>query len=167
MMVEYHPVPIEPSSSDTWQPWTIQTPYLICFTTICVCFFATIEFIIRGCSESGCRVYGVPSPTDLSSQSYIIYNIIPTTLSVCFTLLWAISHHDFLRLEPYFQMSVPGGALAQDSILLEYPYRFPLLVPILALKRRYVLISLTRRGVVNASNCRLPICHLLSVCSGL
>lgn len=125
-----------------WKPWPIQTPYLICFTTLCVGFFVIIEFVIRDCSETGCRIYGALLHTDLSVQSYIVYNIIPTTLSVCFTLLWAISHHDFLRLEPYFQMSVPEGALAQDCILLDYPYRFPLLTPILALKRRYVLKSL-------------------------
>lgn len=156
-MVKYQCVPMDPHSAasprpSTWQPWPIQTPYLVCFTTLCIGFFVIIEFVIRDCSESGCRVYGAPSPTDLSFQSYIIYNIIPTTVSVCFTLLWAISHHDFLRLEPYFQMSVSEGALAQDSILLDYPYRFPLLIPILALKRRYVLNSL--------------ICHPLSVCSG-
>lgn len=149
VMVKYQLVPMTLVSSTpprpyTWKPWPIWTSYIVCFTTLCVGFCVIIEFIIRDCLESGCRLYGSPSPSFVSSQSYIVYNIIPTTLSVCFTLLWAVSHHDFLRLEPYFQMSAQEGALAQDSILLEYPYRFPLIIPFLALKRRYVINSLTR-----------------------
>lgn len=139
-------LPLQPY---TWHPWPIRTIYLVCFTTLCVGLCIIIEFIIRDCPATGCPVYGASSPTQLSPQSYILYNFLPTTLSVCFTLLWATSHHDILRLEPYFQMSVQGGALAEDSILLDYPYRFPPLVPFLALKRRYVINSGYLAGVWN------------------
>lgn len=145
--MRYERVPIVPPTSvhiplHTWHPWPILTRYIAFFTTLCVGLCLVIEFLIRDCSLMGCRVYGKPSSTHLSTESYAIYNFLPTTLSVCFTLLWAISHHDILRLEPYFRMSAPGGALAVDSILLDYPYRFPLVVPVLALKRRYVLVNL-------------------------
>lgn len=52
--------------------------------------------------------------------------------------MWAVPHHDLMRLEPYFQMSTPMGATAEDSILLEYSYTLPLLIPFIAARRRWV-----------------------------
>ncbi|EON63050.1 hypothetical protein W97_02277 [Coniosporium apollinis CBS 100218] len=40
------------------------------------------------------------------------------------------------RLEPYYQLSKPGGSLGKDSILLHYPFDFIASVPIAAIKNR-------------------------------
>ena len=57
---------------------------------------------------------------------------------VSYGIAWAALDLDVKRLEPYFQLSEPGGASASDSILLHYPFDFLALVPITAAKRRSV-----------------------------
>ena len=58
---------------------------------------------------------------------------------VLYGIGWAAVDLDVKRLEPYFQLSKPGGAPASDSILLRYPFDFLALVPIAAAKRRFVI----------------------------
>jgi hypothetical protein len=48
---------------------------------------------------------------------------------------------DVKRLEPWFQLSVKHGTIAENSILLQYPFDFLPFVPISALRRRSVIIS--------------------------
>jgi Protein of unknown function (DUF3433) len=45
---------------------------------------------------------------------------------------------DVKRLEPWFQLSNPGGAAARDSLLLQYPFDFLPFIPTAALHRKYV-----------------------------
>ena len=59
-------------------------------------------------------------------------------VTVLYGIGWAVVDLDVKRLEPYFQLSKPGGASASDSILLHYPFDFLLLVPLTAAKRKFV-----------------------------
>jgi len=43
---------------------------------------------------------------------------------------------DAKRLEPWFQLSKDAGAKASDSLLLQYPFDFLPIIPILAFRRR-------------------------------
>lgn len=40
-------------------------------------------------------------------------------------------------MEPYYQLCSPGGALAEDSLLLQYPFDFIILVPFEAARRKH------------------------------
>lgn len=119
----------------TWRPWPLRPPFLIGFIVLCIILCVGIDLVIRGCTPDGCHVFGQVT-TELSNADYFTYNQLPTVLSLFLGLLWAVPHHDIMRLEPYFRMSVPGGTSAADSLLLDYPYTFAPLVPYLATKRR-------------------------------
>lgn len=83
---------------------------------------------------------------ELSAGANFIFNYLPTIVSVVFGLLWAIAEHDYKRIEPFFQLSRPEGATAEDSILLDYPYSNPLTLPYVSFKRRYVTYNLAVFG---------------------
>ncbi|KAI9748336.1 MAG: hypothetical protein M4579_007253, partial [Chaenotheca gracillima] len=72
----------------------------------------------------------------LSIAKIFAYNYLPTLLAVSFGIFWGWIDLDVKRLEPYFQLSNPGGAEASNSLLLHYPIDFIALVPIKAAKRR-------------------------------
>ena len=74
------------------------------------------------------------------------YRYLPQMVIVLYGIGWAAVDLDVKRLEPYFQLSKPGGASASDSILLHYEFNFLALVPITAAKRRFV-IPATRFGM--------------------
>lgn len=50
-------------------------------------------------------------------------------------LLWAIPDHHYKRLEPYYQLSKPAGASAEDSLLQDYSYATRNTVPLRAFRR--------------------------------
>lgn len=64
------------------------------------------------------------------------YLYLPTLLAVLYSIFWAWIDLDTKRLEPYYQLSKPGGSLGKDSILLHYPFDFIASVPIAAIKNR-------------------------------
>lgn len=133
-MTKYQP--ISPARINPWRPWTLKRPFLLIFILLCVLVVICIELIIKGCAISGCRVFGTHSMTDLSPWTNAVYNLMPTAVSLALGMVWVFPHHNILRLEPYFQMSVAGGAMAIDSLLLEYPYDIAFFVPWFAWKRR-------------------------------
>lgn len=126
------PVPGSPN----WHPWPIRKPFLGIFIVLCILLLVAIELVVQGCSRSGCHVFGASSSSNISNATNWAYNLLPTALTLGLSLFWAVPHHDIMRLEPYFQMSVPGGATAENSILLEYSYTLPFLLPIVAGRRR-------------------------------
>ena len=65
------------------------------------------------------------------------YRYLGTLISVCFGMFYAWVDLDVKRLEPFFQLSKPNGALAEQSILLHWPVEFLALVPFKAAKIRY------------------------------
>ncbi|KAL8801402.1 MAG: hypothetical protein Q9182_004466 [Xanthomendoza sp. 2 TL-2023] len=65
------------------------------------------------------------------------YLYLPTIIAILYSILWSWIDLDTKRLEPFFQLSRPGGANAADSILLHYPFDFVAYAPIRALRRRH------------------------------
>lgn len=128
--------PVDALLLRTRRPWPLRLPFFVGFIALCILLCIGIELVILGCAADGCHIFGGPFHKDPSLRTYFIYNQLPTVLSLILNLLWAVPHHDVMRLEPYFRMSMPGGASAADSIFLKYPYTFPLFVPYKAVKRR-------------------------------
>lgn len=80
---------------------------------------------------------GTGGPDLLSNANKFGFRYFPTLISVLYGLLWTWIDHDIKRLEPYYQLSKPGGALARDSLLLNYPYSLVATVPITAFRRKH------------------------------
>ena len=128
----------------SWRPWPLRTLYMLIFCIVCVTTVILLQFIIRACHATGCPLVpdGSFSIRRVSTSAEFLYNFLPALLGLCFGLLWMVPHHDIMRLEPYFQMSVEGGQRAHDTLLLDYSLMFPMKVPITAFKRRYVYSGL-------------------------
>lgn len=122
--------------SPNWHPWPLRKPFLILFITLCLLLIIAIELVVQGCSRSGCHIFGAASSSTISRGTNWAYNLLPTALTLGLSFLWAVPHHDLMRLEAFFQMSTPTGATADDSILLEYSYTLPFLIPFVAARRR-------------------------------
>lgn len=130
---------VSTSGFSNWRPWPIRLPFLCLFIFLCVLLLIAIELVVQGCSSTGCHVFGAASTFNISRATNLAYNLLPTALTLGLSFLWAVPHHDILRLEPYFQMSREGGARADDSLVLEYSYTLPFFVPVIAWSRRYMI----------------------------
>lgn len=126
---------VEQEYRSNWQPKSIRAPFLVFFICLCILFVISIEILLRTSKANGALKFGDVNG-NLSLGSRFLFDYFPILVSVIFGLLWAISDHDFRRMEPYFQLSKLGGATAEDSLLLDYSYTLVLCLPYQGLKRR-------------------------------
>lgn len=101
-----------------------------------------IEALLQTSNRNSGLVFGYASNgdggSDTLSKGYKFgYQIFPTLISVLYGSLWTWIDHDIKRLEPYLQLSKPAGALARDSLLLNYPYNFIASIPVTAFRRKH------------------------------
>lgn len=81
--------------------------------------------------------------SSVSNGLYFCYKYLPTLLAVVLAALWANVDRNIRSLESYYQLAKPDGALAEDSLLLDYNLVFILKVPYQALKKGHHLVLLS------------------------
>lgn len=90
-------------------------------------------------SEREGGVLFAPKINGLPFRQQFLYLYFPTVIAVIFSIYWAWIDLETKRMEPYYQLSKDTGALGKDSLLLHYPFDFVPLVPIKAMRDRYVM----------------------------
>lgn len=124
-----------------WKPLTLRAPILGPFILISIAFIIILELLthLAGLSStlsgSGAVAYA-ENDGNLSTSVSFAYLYFPTVVAVCYSMLWSWVDLDAKRLEPWFQLSQEGGASAENSLLLQYPFEFLAFVPIKAVRRK-------------------------------
>lgn len=128
------------STFQSWKPMTLRAPVLGSFIAASVLLIALLEVLSNRSRQNG-GVILAKSVDDISTGQSFMYQYLPTIIAVSYSMLWSWVDLDAKRLEPYFQLSKPEGALAETSLLLQYPLDFLAFVPIRAVKRRCVYMN--------------------------
>ena len=118
-----------------WKPATLKVPYLASIAICLLIWIGVLEYLSQMSLRHGGIVFAASSD-EFSNAATFLTTYLPTIVAITFSILWSWVDLDAKRLEPYFQMSKPGGATAADSILLHYPFDFVAVVPVKAFKRR-------------------------------
>ena len=129
-----------------WRPFTLRSPTLLLFLLLTIGLIATIEALNHMSTRNGALslsyILRMPGGDwEFSKAQIFCYRYLPQVVVVLYGIAWAAVDLDVKRLEPYFQLSKPGGASASESIFLHYPFDFLALVPITAVKRRFVFAA--------------------------
>ena len=84
-------------------------------------------------------------PKELGIGLFFCWKYLPTLIAVTFGILWQIVDYDVRRLEAYYRLSRREGALAAESINLNYLTSYTVLIPFIAMRYRHwaVLYSST------------------------
>ena len=131
----YYVRPIEKKL--TWKPATLKGPWLLSTAVCLLAWVGILEYVSQQSLRKGGFVFA-PSPEDFTYAVTFLTSYLPTIVAVMLSVSWSWVDLDVKRLEPYFQMSKPGGASAADSVLLHYPHEFIAFAPVSALRRRYL-----------------------------
>ncbi|KAL3426519.1 hypothetical protein PVAG01_00028 [Phlyctema vagabunda] len=137
-----------------WKPVTLRAPVLGGFVIVSIVLIATLELLAYMSSAHGNQNEGgLVFATDvdqISTFSRLLLLYLPTIIAVLYSMLWSWVDLDVKRLEPWFQLSCTDGALAKDSLLLQYPFDFLPFVPITAFQRKHwgIFISGTTMLVI-------------------
>jgi hypothetical protein len=130
-----------------WKPITLRRPFLCAVILITLGLLALVQALIIYDQ----RHEGILFATKISQlgAGYIfLYRYLPTIVSVSYGLIWHWIDIDARRVEPYRQLSKPGGASGSQSLLLHYPTDLLAFVPLKALKRKHWPVVLASSALV-------------------
>ena len=125
-----------------WKPLTLRRPFLFAVIAITLGLLALVQvLVIYDQHQDG--ILFAPKISELGAGYLFLYRYLPTIIAVTYAFVWHWIDVDTRRIEPYRQLSKPGGATGSNSLLLHYPTDLLAFVPLKALKRRHwpVVIS--------------------------
>jgi len=138
--------PILETESDTefkqWKPVTLRRPFLLAVISITLGLLALVQVLVLY-DQNHDGILFAPKISELGAGYIFLYRYLPTILAVTYAFVWHWIDIDTRRVEPYRQLSKPGGATGSNSLLLHYPTDLLAFVPLKALKGKHwpVVIS--------------------------
>ncbi|KAI5786133.1 hypothetical protein FPQ18DRAFT_264345 [Pyronema domesticum] len=129
-----------------WKPIVLQTWYLIGFIILTIAMIAAVEYLYyvsdRHKIREGGGLFAYVIIDDLSVLQFAIWKYVPTVVGVLYGILWKVTDEELKRSEPYYQLSKGStGALAAESLNIEYHTVWSPMVPYAALKYRQFVVA--------------------------
>ncbi|TAQ84700.1 hypothetical protein B7494_g6974 [Chlorociboria aeruginascens] len=143
-----------------WKPFSMRWPYLSALISISVVLAAAQEYLYHKSTQK--PLYQFISPASLNTWDYFSFKYLPTFVAVTYGILWQITDFEVKRLEPYYQLSREGGALAAESITVDYITFFNFFRPIKALRYKHYAIAVSSIATLMAVSL-VPILQSASV----
>jgi hypothetical protein len=121
----------------------MSTPILSALVVLSLLIAAAIEVLAQRSAAYGGLAL---SPSLDAVPRYAMWSYLygPNVVAVLYSLIWSWVDLDVKRMQPWFELSKQGGATADGSIFLDYPYDFVATAPLKAFKRRLVASRTTR-----------------------
>jgi Protein of unknown function (DUF3433) len=124
-----------------WKPFSMRWPYLLGLSALSVILAAAQEYILQRSAKE--PLYTFTSAASLKTWDYFSFKYAPTLIAVSFGVLWQITDFEVKRLEAYYQLSKKGGALAAESINVDYSkFRSFLSLPLRLFRGQFRLDSI-------------------------
>lgn len=110
-------------------------PILLLLTILTLLIAVAIE-VIAQLSHSRGGLALSRTQDEIPQYAMISYLYAPNIIAVLYSLVWSWVDLDVKRMQPWFELSKPEGATAENSMFLDYPYDFIATVPVKAARRR-------------------------------
>ncbi|ORY65394.1 uncharacterized protein BCR38DRAFT_457560 [Pseudomassariella vexata] len=121
-----------------WKPFSMRWPYLLSLILVSLGLSIGVELL---CQKSALEpLMRFKSGDDISPLDYFVLKFVPTLITVSYGVLWQITDNEVKRLEAFYQMSKEGGALAAESINVDYITQFNFTRPFRASQRRHYAV---------------------------
>ncbi|POR39039.1 hypothetical protein TPAR_00760 [Tolypocladium paradoxum] len=124
-----------------WKPFSMRWPYLTMLVLLSMALAAMQEILYRRYSQDPILMF--TSPEDVDPGFYFVVKFAPTLAAVVYGVLWQFVDFEVRRLEAYYQLSKEGGALAAESINVDYVTSFNFLRPFRALRLGHYAVALS------------------------
>ncbi|KAK4236431.1 hypothetical protein C8A03DRAFT_16922 [Achaetomium macrosporum] len=124
-----------------WKPFSMRWPYLLLLVILSLGGAAGVELLYRSSAETPLVTFR--SPSEIPTAEYFAIKFLPMLVAVSYGVLWQITNFDVMRLEPFYQLSKEGGALAAESFNVDYLTQFNLFRPFRALHYRHHAVAVS------------------------
>jgi hypothetical protein len=144
----YYPQP-------NWKPHSMRWPYLTALITVSITLSVAQEFIYRRSRSLASQsppsgLFEFTNAQDLGDWDFFSFKYLPTIIAVTYGILWQITDYEVKRLEPFHRLSREGGALASESINIDYITIFNILRPFRALRYRHYAVAVSSFATILA-----------------
>lgn len=130
-----------------WKPVTFRRPFLLVVIIVTLSLLALVQWLVI-CDGRHDGILFATKISELGVGHIFLYRYLPTIISVSYGLVWHWIDVDARRIEPYRQLSKPGGASGSNSLLLHYPTDLLAFVPLKALKRKHWPVVIASSALV-------------------
>ncbi|KAK6513892.1 hypothetical protein TWF506_008323 [Arthrobotrys conoides] len=128
------PVDLDPPN---WRPWEMDWPYLTFLNLLSFGLAGVTEYLIQLSDSIGERgLIQYKTAREVPIDEWIAWKYTPTIVGVIFGVLWQVTDTEVKRNEPYYQMSRPNGAIAKNSLNVDYFEFLSFLTPFQGIKYR-------------------------------
>jgi hypothetical protein len=124
-----------------WKPFSMRWPYLTGLIVISVVLGAAQEYLYQKSQKE--PLYTFTTAAGLKTWDYFCFKYLPTGVAVAFGVLWQVTDFEVKRLEAYYQLSKDGGALAAESINVDYITFFNVLRPFRAILFKHYAVAVS------------------------
>lgn len=115
----------------------MQAPVLLSFAIASLLIAALLEVLAQKAASEGGALSIVDTADDIPPIVTVGYLYLPTIVAVIYSLAWNWIDLDVKRMQPWLELSRPGGAPGKMSLFLDYPVDFVAFVPFKAARRRH------------------------------
>lgn len=124
-----------------WKPFSMRWPYLVSLIILSFGLAIAQELLYRQSTTVPLMTF--VRPDEIKPFDYFVLKFLPTIVTVTFGILWSMTDFEVKRLEAYYQMSKEGGALAAESINVDYLTMVSLMKPVRAFQRRHYAVAMS------------------------
>lgn len=132
-----------------WKPFSMQWPYLTMLVLLSVGLAVVQEILLQKYNKKN-PLQKFTKPSDLAPWLYFSVKFGPTLSAVVYGVLWQFTDFEVRRLEAFYQLSKQGGALAAESLNVDYTTSFNFLRPFRALKKGHYAVALSSVATIFA-----------------
>ncbi|KAM7209205.1 Protein of unknown function (DUF3433) domain containing protein [Naviculisporaceae sp. PSN 640] len=124
-----------------WKPFSMRWPYLLFLIIVSIVLGGGVEILYQKSSHQALVSFW--SPSEIPAIEYFAFKFLPTLITVSYGVLWQITDFEVRRLEAFFQLSKEGGALAAESINVDYITYFSFFRPLRALRCKHYAVAVS------------------------
>ncbi|KAG5948754.1 hypothetical protein E4U53_006159 [Claviceps sorghi] len=124
-----------------WKPWSMRWPYLTMVILLSLALAGMHEVLFRKYKDV--PLLRFQKPAEVTPGLYFAVKFAPTLSAVVYGVLWQFIDFEVRRLEAYYQLSKAGGALAAESINVDYVTSFNFYRPLRALRLGHYAVALS------------------------
>lgn len=123
-----------------WVPWFLKDTFVVAWIVIVIVLmiaFLVVSFVNRAAEKGFLPHLPAPTTAEGFSPANFLYSFLPSLIGMILFLLWQPIDLYFRALQPFANLCQPGGATAENSLLLDYTASPPLKVTLNALMARH------------------------------
>ncbi|KAK1246742.1 hypothetical protein MKX08_000544 [Trichoderma sp. CBMAI-0020] len=124
-----------------WKPFSMRWPYLLSLVLLSVALAVMQEVLFQMHKKD--PLVKFTSPDQVEQGLYFVIKFAPTLLAVIYGVLWQFTDFEVRRLEAFYQLSKQGGAVASESLNIDYVTSINVYRPFKALWKGHYAVAVS------------------------